>query len=69
MNFIKNNFNDIPLLLEDGIYPEIKEFLISNYNENPEYIAFKNEDEMQNFYNDIGIDVVKFPYNFGLKKV
>jgi hypothetical protein len=49
--------------------PEIREFLTSNYNENPEYVAFKNEDEMQEFYNDMGIDSVKFPFNFGIKKV
>jgi len=66
---LKNDFNDIPLLLEDGIYPEIKEFLMAGYNENPEYVAFKNENDMQSFYNDTGIEVVKFPYNFGLKKV
>jgi len=66
---LKNNYNDIPLLIEDGIYKGIKEFLVNNYNENPEYIAFKNVDEMQKFYNDIGIDVVKFPYNFGLHKI
>ena len=68
-DLLKNNFNDIPLLLEDGIYPVVKEFLTFNYNENPEYIAFKNENEMQDFYNDIEIDAVKFPYNFGLKKI
>jgi len=66
---LKNDFNDIPLLLEDGIYPELKEFLISAYNENPEYVAFKNENEMQEFYNDLGIDAVKFPFNFGLKQI
>jgi len=66
---LKSNFNDIPLLIEDGIYPEIKEFLMSGYDENPEYIAFKNENEMQDFYNDTEIEVVKFPYNFGLKKI
>ncbi len=66
-DILKNDFNDIPLLLEDGIYPELKEFLISAYNENPEYVAFKNENEMQEFYNDLGIDAVKFPFNFGLK--
>ncbi len=68
-DLLKNNFNDIPLLLEDGMYTEIKDFLASGYNENPEYVAFKNENEMQNFYNDLGIDAVKFPFNFGLKKV
>jgi radical SAM superfamily enzyme YgiQ (UPF0313 family) len=68
-DLVNNDFNDIPLLLENGIYCEIKEFLTSSYNENPEYIAFKNEDEMQEFYNDMGIDSVKFPFNFGIKKV
>lgn len=65
----KNNFNDIPLLIENGIYSEVRDFLISNYNENPEYIAFKNENEMQKFYNDINLDIIKFPYSFGLKKL
>lgn len=68
-DLVNNDFNDIPLLLEDGIYSEIREFLKSNYNENPEFTAFKNEDEMQEFYNDVGIDSVKFPFNFGIKKV
>jgi radical SAM superfamily enzyme YgiQ (UPF0313 family) len=66
---IKNNFNDIPLLLEEGIYTEIRDFIVSSYNENPEYIAFKNENEMQDFYNDIGLEAVRFPYSFGLKKL
>jgi len=64
-----NNFNDIPLLVEDGIYPEIKEFLIANYNDNPEYVAFKNEDEMQQFFEDIGAGMIRYPYGFGLRKV
>ena len=63
---IKNNYNDIPLLIDDGIYNKITEFLTSNYNENPEYIAFKNAEDMQSFYNEINIDLIKFPYNFGL---
>ncbi len=66
---LKNDFNDIPLILEEGIYPEIKEFLISSYNENPEYVAFKNENDMQDFYSEINVDVVRFPFNFGIKKV
>jgi len=66
---IKNDFNDIPLLIDDGIYPMIRDFLVSSYNENPEYVAFKNENEMQEFYNDLGIDAVKFPFNFGLKSI
>ena len=66
---LKNDFNDIPLLIEDGFYPMVKDFLSSCYNENPEYVAFKNENEMQDFYNDIGMDAVKFPFNFGIKKV
>ncbi len=63
---IKLNFNDIPLLIEDGIYPQLMEFLTENYSENPEYVAFKNSSEMQNFYKDIDVDIVKFPYNLGL---
>ncbi|PKL18402.1 MAG: hypothetical protein CVV49_05950 [Spirochaetae bacterium HGW-Spirochaetae-5] len=66
---LKNDFNDIPLLIENGMYPEIKEFLLSAYNENPEYVAFKNENEMEAFYNDLGLDAVKFPFNFGLKQI
>jgi hypothetical protein len=62
-----NNFNDIPLLIEDGIYPEIKNFLIENYNGNPEYVAFKKEDEMQQFYEDIGQEMIRYPYGFGVK--
>ena len=63
------NFNDIALLIECGIYKKLKEFLISNYNENPEYIAFKNSNDMENFYNDISVDLIKLPFNFGLKKI
>ncbi len=66
---INKDFNDIPLLIENGLYPEIKEFLISAYDGNPEYVAFQNESEMQEFYNDLGIDAVKLPFNFGLKKI
>ncbi len=66
---LKNDFNDIPLLIENGMYSEIKEFLISAYNENPEYVAFKNENEMEAFYIDLGLDAVKFPFNFGLKQI
>jgi len=66
---LRNDFNDIPLIIEDGIYPEIKEFLVSGYNENPEYVAFKDENDMQDFYNEIGADVVRFPFNFGIKKL
>jgi hypothetical protein len=62
-----NNFNDIPLLIEDGIYPEIKNFLMENYNENPEYVAFKNEDEMQQFYEDIGQEMIRYPFSFWVK--
>jgi radical SAM superfamily enzyme YgiQ (UPF0313 family) len=68
-DILAKDFNDIPLLIEDGIYPMIKEFLISGYDENPEYIAFKSESEMQEFYIDLGIDTVKLPFNFGLKKI
>lgn len=62
-----NNFNDIPLLIEDGIYPEIKKFLMENYNENPQYVAFKNENEMQQFFEDIGQEIIRYPYGFGVK--
>lgn len=67
-DLLDKDFNDIPLLVEDGLYPEIRDFLISNYNENPEYVAFKNADEMQKFYEDIEMEIVKFPFNFGLMK-
>jgi len=67
-DFLISNFNDIPVLIEDGIYASVKEYLITEYNENPEYIAFKNENEMQEFYNELEVDVVKFPFNFGIKK-
>ncbi len=66
---IKNNFNDIPLLIEDNIYGKIKDFLVTAYRDNPEYIAFTNEKDMQNFYSAIGLETIRFPYNFGLKKV
>ena len=62
------NFNDMPLLIEEGIYAELKKFLISNYNKNPEYIAFKNNADMEKFYNDIEVDLIKYPFNFGLQK-
>ena len=66
---IKNVFNDIPLLLEDGIYQKVSEFLTANYDENPEFVAFKNISEMQSFYDDLGLDAVNFPFNFCLKKI
>lgn len=66
---IKNDFNDIPLLIEENVYGIIKDFLIKEYKDNPEYVAFINEKDMQDFYNDIGIEAVKLPFNFGIKKV
>ena len=67
-DLIINNFNDIPLLIKAGIYPEIKEFLTSSYEGNPEYVAFKNENEMQQFYEDIGQEIIRYPYSFGVKE-
>jgi uncharacterized radical SAM superfamily protein len=63
------NFNDMPLLIEGGIYTKLKKFLVSNYNNNPEYIAFKNSADMEKFYNDISVDLIKYPFNFGLKEI
>ncbi|MCL1865755.1 MAG: radical SAM protein [Spirochaetes bacterium] len=65
----EKNFNDMPLLIESEMYNRLKNFLISNYNKNPEYIAFKNSNDMENFYNDISADLIKFPFSFGLKKI
>jgi len=66
---IKNNFNDIPMLVGDGIYELVKDFLISSYKENPEYIAFKKENDMQDFYSEIGLEAIRFPYSLGLKRL
>ena len=68
-DLIINNFNDIPLVIENGMYEEVREFLAANYNENPEYVAFKSEDEMQQFYEDIGVDMIRYPYGFGVVRV
>jgi hypothetical protein len=63
------NFNDIPLLIETGISDRLKKFLAANYNQNPEYIAFKSSNDMERFYKDISVDLIKFPFSFGLKNI
>ncbi|HPS56509.1 MAG TPA: B12-binding domain-containing radical SAM protein [Spirochaetota bacterium] len=66
LNFTKILHNESAVLVQSGMYESISSFLKKVYAADPQFAAFQCEDEMQQFYNDIGEEYVKLPYNFGL---
>jgi len=53
-----------PLLIKKGVYTYAKDLLYTIYRELPELAAFENEEEQGEWYNDIAMDHVSFPYRF-----
>lgn len=68
VNFTKVLHNESAVLVKSGVYGSVSSYLKKVYVEDPQFAAFQNESEMQQFYNDIGSEYIKLPYNFGLVK-
>ena len=66
LNFTRMLHNESAVLIKSGSYGSVSSYLKKVYAGGPQFTAFQSEDEMQQFYNDIGEDYVKLPYNFGL---
>lgn len=61
--------DDLSLLVDRGEYRRIRGFLKKYYSEDFQHVAFSDENEMQQFFKDIGQDYVRFPYSFGVKRI
>ena len=69
LNFIGEE-NDAPvILLDKGIYEKIKDPVIEIYSSQPHLLAFKSEVDMHQFYYDIELEFLNYPYGFGIKSV
>lgn len=66
LNFTKVLHNESAVLIKSGIYGSISSYLKKVYANDPQYAAFQSEDEMLQFYNDIGGEYIKLPFSFGL---
>ncbi len=69
LNFTKVLHGESALLVKSGVYESVASYMKKIYADDPQFAAFQSEDEMQKFYNDIGEEYIKLPYNFGLVKV
>lgn len=69
LNFTKVLHNESAVLVKHGIYESVSSYLKKVYAAEPQFAAFQSEGEMQQFYNDIGEEYVKLPYNFGLVNI
>lgn len=69
LNFTKVLHGESAVLVKSGVYESVSSYMKKVYADEPQFAAFQREDEMQQFYNDIGEEYIKLPYNFGLVKV
>ncbi len=69
LNFTKLLHSESAVLVKSGVYESVASYMKKIYADDPQFAAFQSEDEMQQFYNDIGEEYIKLPYNFGLVKV
>ncbi len=61
--------SDINILIEDGVFHDVKKILIERFKENPEIVAFENETEQKEFYQLAGYDHVDLPFAFSNKRL
>ncbi len=62
--YINSEETNPSLLVSTGTYACVKNLLYRIYRELPELVAFENEKEQEEWYNDIAMDHVTFPYRF-----
>jgi hypothetical protein len=65
-NFTRILHSESAVLVESGVYGGVSSYLKKVYRQNPQFVAFQSEEEMQQFYNDTGNEYIKLPYNFCL---
>ncbi|HQO38990.1 MAG TPA: B12-binding domain-containing radical SAM protein [Spirochaetota bacterium] len=65
-NFTRILHSESAVLVKSGIYGGVSSYLKKVYSQDPQFVAFQSEDDMQQFYNETGNEYVKLPYNFRL---
>ena len=68
LNFTKVLHPESAVLVKAGTYGSVSTYLKKVYGAEPQFVAFQCENEMEQFYNDIGGEYISLPYNFGLVK-
>lgn len=61
-----DNLNRANLLVCDGTYEILQDYLIKNYKNCFERIAFENEAEQERFFASTGNEYVNWPFGFGI---
>jgi len=69
LRFTKQLHGESAVLVKSGVYDSVSGFLKKTFSEDPQFVAFQSEDEMMRFYNDIGGEYTRLPYDFGLVDV
>lgn len=68
-NFTKVLHGESAVLVKTGVYDSISTYLKRVYLDNPQFVVFQSEKEMERFYNDTGEEFIRFPYSFGIIEV
>ena len=65
----KTGNDEINLFVPEGMYEKCSSFLIQNFNESAERIAFESEPEQLLFYESISYQYSAFPYSFKMSSI
>jgi hypothetical protein len=59
-----DNCGSLSLIVAGGVYDSAMDFIVGEFRDAPDRIAFENEAEMARFYHDIGSEYLAMPFSF-----